>query len=119
MRLVQLCYGPRDHDRAARKIQHPRARFAAADDLDQLKRDGRLVLRYVDYRGDPAVRYPANPNGSPEGVAGFCSSDGRVTIMMPHPERVFRGVQHSWCPVEGGEYGPWMRMFRNARAWVE
>jgi phosphoribosylformylglycinamidine synthase len=65
-----------------------------------------------------ASTYPANPNGSPGGVAGFCSADGRTTILMPHPERVFRSVQHSWCPDDWGEDGPWMRMFYNARTWV-
>ena len=63
-------------------------------------------------------RYPANPNGSPLGIAGLTNRDGRVTIMMPHPERVFRAVQHSWHPDGWGDDGPWMRLFRNARAWV-
>jgi phosphoribosylformylglycinamidine synthase len=94
------------------------AEFHDANDLDLLRRDGQLAIRYVTNRGEPAVSYPANPNGSPEGVAGFCSADGRATIMMPHPERVFRTVQHSWCPDKWGEDGPWMRMFRNARAWI-
>jgi len=95
-----------------------RAEFHGADDLDLLKHDSRIAIRYVTNRGEPAVSYPANPNGSPEGVAGFCSTDGRVTIMMPHPERVFRTAQHSWCPDEWAEDGPWMRMFRNARVWA-
>jgi len=95
-----------------------RADFRAADDLERLVKSERLTLRYIDNTGLSARTYPANPNGSPNGVAGFCSADGRVTIMMPHPERVFRSVQHSWCPPEWGEDGPWMRMFYNARAWV-
>ncbi|TDJ48469.1 MAG: phosphoribosylformylglycinamidine synthase [Gammaproteobacteria bacterium] len=95
-----------------------RAEFDAADSLAQLRDDARVTIRYVDNHGQVASRYPANPNGSPDGVAGFCSADGRVTIMMPHPERVFRSVQHSWCPDDWGEDGPWMRMFYNARAWV-
>ncbi len=77
-----------------------------------------LALRYVDNRGAPAHRYPANPNGSPGGVAGVTTPDGRVTIMMPHPERVFRSVQMSWRPAGMGEDSPWMTMFRNARRWV-
>ena len=77
-----------------------------------------VSMRYTDARGRPAERYPANPNGSPDGITGVTTHDGRVTIMMPHPERVFRTVQHSWHPTEWGEYGPWMRMFRNARAWL-
>jgi phosphoribosylformylglycinamidine synthase len=90
-----------------------RADFGAADPAA-----APLALRYVDGRGEVATRYPANPNGSPLGIAGLCSSDGRATILMPHPERVFRSVQLSWCPPEWGEDSPWMRLFRNARAWV-
>jgi phosphoribosylformylglycinamidine synthase len=76
------------------------------------------VLRLVEHDGTPALVYPANPNGSPGGITGLTTRDGRVTIMMPHPERVFRTVQHSWHPDEWGEDGPWMRLFRNARVWV-
>jgi phosphoribosylformylglycinamidine synthase len=75
-------------------------------------------LRYLDNRGAVATSYPANPNGSPGGIAGLTSADGRVTIAMPHPERVFRSVQHSWRPDAWGEDSPWMRLFRNARAWI-
>jgi phosphoribosylformylglycinamidine synthase len=64
------------------------------------------------------VRYPANPNGSPGGATGFSSADGRVAIMMPHPERLFRTVQHSWHPAGWGEDGPWLQLFSNAYAWV-
>jgi len=77
------------------------------------------ALRYVDHAGSATERYPLNPNGSPEGLTGFASEDGRATIMMPHPERVFRTVQHSWHPDEWGEDAPWMRLFRNARKWVD
>jgi phosphoribosylformylglycinamidine synthase len=81
--------------------------------------DAALVwLRYVDNHGRVATRYPANPNGSPAGIAGLTSADGRVTIAMPHPERVFRSIQHSWRPEHWGEDSPWMRLFRNARVWV-
>jgi len=81
--------------------------------------DSQLVwLRYLDNRGRVAASYPANPNGSPDGIAGLTSADGRVTIAMPHPERVFRSVQHSWRPDHWGEDSPWMRLFRNARAWI-
>ena len=76
---------------------------------------GQIVIRYVDNRGIAAVTYPANPNGSPGGIAGLCSEDGRVTILMPHPERVHRTVQHSWHPGSWGEDGPWLRLFHNAR----
>ena len=79
-----------------------------------------LALRFIDGHGNPAVRYPANPNGSPGGATGFTTADGRVTIMMPHPERVFRVVQHSWYPDDWREFenAPWLRMFANARKWV-
>ena len=75
-------------------------------------------LRFVDDHGAPASRYPANPNGSPGGLTAFTSADGRSTIMMPHPERVFRAVQMSWRPAGLGEDSPWMRLFRNARVWL-
>jgi len=95
-----------------------RAEFAGPGDLAQLEAGEQLVLRYVDNHGRVAAAYPANPNGSPEGLAGLCSVDGRVTIMMPHPERVARTVQHSWAPPDWGADGPWLRLFRNARRWV-
>ena len=74
-------------------------------------------LRFVDNRHRPAERYPANPNGSPGGLTGFTTRDGRATILMPHPERVFRTMQLSWHPPEWGEESPWMEIFRNARRW--
>jgi phosphoribosylformylglycinamidine synthase len=80
---------------------------------------GLATLRYVDNHGQATERYPANPNGSPQGITGLSNSDGRFTIMMPHPERVFRSVQYSWAPKAWGEDGPWMRMFRNARVAVD
>jgi phosphoribosylformylglycinamidine synthase len=78
----------------------------------------RVTLRYVDNYGNIADKYPANPNGSIEGICGLSSEDGRVTIMMPHPERVARTVQNSWHPDDWGDDGPWLRMFRNARVAV-
>ncbi len=77
-----------------------------------------LALRYVDSAGNPTQRYPENPNGSPAGICGLTTADGRFTIVMPHPERVRRTVQMSWQPPGLGEDSPWMRMFRNARRWV-
>ena len=77
-----------------------------------------VALRYVDNRGQRTTVYPANPNGSPDGITGLTTADGRFTILMPHPERVFRTVQHSWHPSTWGEDSPWMRMFRNARVWL-
>jgi phosphoribosylformylglycinamidine synthase len=80
---------------------------------------GIVAARFVDNRGAPTEHYPENPNGSPGGVTALTTPDGRVTIMMPHPERVFRTVQHSWHPDGWGEDGPWMRLFRNARLFVD
>lgn len=77
-----------------------------------------LAMRYVDPQGAATEHYPYNPNGSPAGITGLTTADGRATIMMPHPERVFRAVQHSWAPDEWEEDGSWMRLFRNARVWV-
>ena len=81
---------------------------------------GLLALRYVDGTGRPAETYPDNPNGSPGGMTGFTSADGRALILMPHPERAFRSIQLSWRPPDlfTGEAGPWMRMFRNAYAFA-
>ncbi len=75
-------------------------------------------LRHLGSDGKPARDYPYNPNGSPDGLTGFTTPDGRSTILMPHPERLFRTVQHSWHPDSWGADGPWLRMFRNARKWV-
>ncbi len=95
------------------------AEFASADALLQADVSGCVALRFVDNHGKVTEQYPANPNGSPRGITGLTSRDGRVTIMMPHPERVFRAVQNSWKPEEWDEDGAWMRMFRNARVWVD
>jgi phosphoribosylformylglycinamidine synthase len=91
-----------------------RAEFASSDQ----QHAAIAALRYVDNDGSVTEDYPANPNGSPGGLTGFTSADGRATILMPHPERVFRSVQMSWRDPSLGEDSPWMRLFRNARAWV-
>ncbi|MEE4216181.1 MAG: phosphoribosylformylglycinamidine synthase [Xanthomonadales bacterium] len=80
--------------------------------------DGLVALRYVDGEGQATEHYPGNPNGSPQGITGLCNNDGRVTIMMPHPERTLRNVNFSWAPREWGDVSPWQRMFQNARHWV-
>ncbi|MCC6532522.1 MAG: phosphoribosylformylglycinamidine synthase [Burkholderiales bacterium] len=77
-----------------------------------------VSLRYIDHRGAPATTYPYNPNGSPGGVTGLTTPDGRITILMPHPERCYRSIQFSWRPHEWAEDSPWTRLFRNARVWV-
>jgi len=77
-----------------------------------------VAMRFVDNRGAATEVYPLNPSGSPGGITGLTTANGRFTILMPHPERVFRTVQQSWHPEGWGEDSPWMRMFRNARKWV-
>ncbi len=96
-----------------------RAEFSTAEQLTQLQSGELIPLRYVDHRLQATERYPQNPNGSPAGIAGVTSRDGRVTLLMPHPERVFRAVQNSWRPDDWLEDGAWLRMFRNARVWVD
>ncbi len=95
-----------------------RIEFADGVDAEAVAEGGLVTLRYVDHYGQATEHYPQNPNGSAHGMTGFTSEDGRFTIMMPHPERVFRAVQHSWRPYGWGEDGSWMRMFRNARVWL-
>ncbi|MCP5163839.1 MAG: phosphoribosylformylglycinamidine synthase [Pseudomonadales bacterium] len=95
-----------------------RAEFADQAAHTACEAGGSVALRYIEHDLSVATRYPANPNGSPAGITGLTSLDGRATIMMPHPERVFRTVQHSWAPPEWGEDGGWLRLFRNARRWV-
>jgi phosphoribosylformylglycinamidine synthase len=101
-------------------ISHGEGRAEFRDEAHaQACQEAKLVwLRYLDHRGRVATSYPANPNGSPQGIAGLTSADGRVTIVMPHPERAYRSIQNSWRPDHWGEDSPWMRLFRNARAWV-
>jgi phosphoribosylformylglycinamidine synthase len=86
--------------------------------IAELEAANLVAGRFVDAAGNRATNYPENPNGSPEGITALTSQDGRVTIMMPHPERVFRTVQYSWHPQSWQDDAPWMRLFRNARVWV-
>ncbi|MGE4502668.1 MAG: phosphoribosylformylglycinamidine synthase [Thiomicrospira sp.] len=97
-------------------VAHGEGRVLFQGDASQA--NGLVSVRYVDAQGVPTERYPFNPNGSEQGITGLTTTDGRVTIMMPHPERVFRAVQHSWRPDDWQEDAPWMRLFRNARKWV-
>ncbi|RLQ23841.1 phosphoribosylformylglycinamidine synthase [Seongchinamella sediminis] len=101
-------------------VAHGEGRAEFTDDaaLQTCEASGTVALRYVESDLAVASAYPANPNGSPNGISGLASLDGRATIMMPHPERVFRSVQYSWAPADWPEDGGWMRLFRNARAWL-
>jgi len=96
-----------------------RTEFSESGGPASLEAAGLVSMRFVDHRGAATTHYPENPNGSPDGVTGLTSRDGRVTLMMPHPERVFRAVQYSWRPRDWNEDAPWMNLYRNARNWVD
>ncbi len=91
-----------------------RASFSAPEQASA----GLVAMRFVDTQGQPTEQYPDNPNGSPQGITGMCNEDGRVTILMPHPERTLRTANFSWAPDDWGPVSPWQRMFRNARHWT-
>jgi phosphoribosylformylglycinamidine synthase len=95
-----------------------RAEFDGTSSAGALVSQNLVTLQYVDHRDQATEKYPFNPNGSALGLAGLCSADGRVTSIMPHPERVFRSVQNSWVSKDWSEHGGWMRLFRNARVFV-
>ena len=95
-----------------------RAEFANGAAQTACDTSGTVALRYIENSLSVAEQYPANPNGSPVGITGLTSEDGRATIMMPHPERVYRTIQNSWAPPQWGEDGGWLRLFRNARVWL-
>ena len=101
-------------------VAHGEGRVETADaaSLAALESSGLVAARYVDHFGAVTETYPRNPNGSPHGITAVTSEDGRATILMPHPERVFRSAQYSWRPEGWGEDAPWMRLFRNARVFV-
>ena len=94
------------------------AEFSTQNNVQAVLDQKLATLRYIDNMSTPSVSYPFNPNGSPQGITGLTSLDGRFSIMMPHPERVFRTVQNSWHPDDWDENSPWMRMFRNARRYI-
>jgi phosphoribosylformylglycinamidine synthase len=96
-----------------------RAVFTGVNKAEDALSNSFVNMRYIDNQGEPTQHYPENPNGSEMGITGLCNTDGRFTIMMPHPERVIRTVTNSWHPDEWGEDSPWMRMFRNARVWID
>ena len=92
-----------------------RAVFNNSSDMDTLKANDQISLQFIHSQDQPTETYPLNPNGSPEGITGITSQDGRVTIMMPHPERVFRSIQMSWQDENWKDYSPWIQMFINAK----
>ncbi|MEJ6745152.1 MAG: phosphoribosylformylglycinamidine synthase [Porticoccaceae bacterium] len=96
-----------------------RVEFSSSDALAELQKSRQIALRFLENNLQVADRYPANPNGSPEGITGVTSVDGRATLMMPHPERVYRTVLNSWHPADWGEDSGWMRIFRNARTFTD
>ncbi|MDE2382456.1 MAG: phosphoribosylformylglycinamidine synthase subunit PurQ, partial [Xanthomonadaceae bacterium] len=104
-----------DGSRIPVAVAHGEGRAVFANGLDQSAVD--VALRFVE-GGQTALHYPANPNGSPDGIAGVTSRDGRATLMMPHPERTLRRANFSWAPANWPEESPWQRMFRNARVFL-
>ena len=90
------------------------ADFSQRGDPSRVQR----AMRFIDHHGQPTEVYPFNPNGSPDGLTSVTTADGRFTVLMPHPERVFRNVQMSWTTGDIAAASPWLRMFRNARRWV-
>lgn len=99
-----------------------KVKFPDESMLPDVLKNGQAAVRYVDAAGSPTEQYPLNPNGSPQGIAGLCSKDGRHLAMMPHPERAFLGWQVPWAPADAGvdPYGPgpWLQMFQNAQKWA-
>ncbi|MEI8025590.1 MAG: phosphoribosylformylglycinamidine synthase [Pseudomonadota bacterium] len=100
-------------------VSHGEGQAEFSERASREKSAGQVALRYLDHFGQATESYPRNPNGSPEGIAGYINENGRILIMMPHPERVYRTLSHSWHPESWGENSPWLRMFENAREFVE
>ncbi|MFA5984461.1 MAG: phosphoribosylformylglycinamidine synthase [Methylococcaceae bacterium] len=99
-------------------VAHGEGRAVFDRDPALAMQTGVIALSFIDNYGQQTLEFPANPNGSPRGITGLTTKDGRFTIMMPHPERCFRTLQNSWHPAEWQEHGAWMRMFKNARLWL-
>ena len=100
-------------------VAHGEGRAEFKDEAQLKSADPFTALGYVDHHGESTMKYPRNPNGSPMGIAGLSNRDGRVLIMMPHPERVYRTITNSWHPIHWPEFGPWFKLFQNARVFVE
>jgi phosphoribosylformylglycinamidine synthase len=99
-------------------VAHGEGRAEFPEGAQRTAAQALVALRFVDHRGAATEGYPCNPSGSPDGIAGLTTADGRFTILMPHPERVWRTAQMSWHPENWGETSPWFRMFANAHAWL-
>ena len=95
-----------------------RVQWRTPESITVAREKSLVAMQYIDNHGEITQRYPANPNGSPRGITAVTTPNGRITLMMPHPERVFRSQQFSWCPANWGEYSPWLKMFKNAREWL-
>jgi len=120
-RSLSLFFAGMEGSRLPVALAHGEGYAEFRDDADLAAVQSCVTLRFVDNAGATTERYPYNPNGSPQGITGLTTADGRFSILMPHPERVFRAVQMSWHPdawLAGDGHSPWMRMFRNARVWV-
>ena len=117
-RSPSLFFGGMQGSRIPVALAHGEGYAEFRDDVQLAGAQPYIALRFVDHRGNATERYPYNPNGSPQGITGLTTADGRFTILMPHPERVFRTVQMSWHPDDWGELSPWYRMFANARRFV-
>lgn len=102
-------------------VAHGEGRVLLADpeDLSRLEENGQICFRYVDNRQQATMKYPYNPNGSEGAIAGVTNLDGRITALMPHPERVFRTLQYSWAPKFSASQSPWLQLFKNAKYWLE
>jgi len=97
-------------------VAHGEGRATFANEAD--RQQTHIAARYIDGEGSPAQHYPHNPNGSTDAIAGVTSTDGRVTLLMPHPERTLRTLNFSWSPRDWPEDSPWLRLFRNAKIFV-
>ena len=89
--------------------------FDKSNDFKILDEQNQVFMNFVNSNGNSTEQYPLNPNGSVMGITGVANQDGRVSILMPHPERVFRSIQFSWKPSHWKEYSPWMQIFINAK----
>ncbi len=118
LRTPSLFFAGMEGSRIPVALAHGEGFAEFRDEAQRGAAESLVALRFVDHAGRATERYPYNANGSPGGITGLTTADGRFTILMPHPERGFRTVQMSWHPKEWGEDSPWMRMFRNARVWL-